>query len=177
MIFYHPQQMRGTVVAQPGGVGNIFQALRAMCEIKERAKLEPALRARVSSLLLLTPERDKPREISVLFEYVRDRIRYLSDIVDVETIVAPEQTIRMASGDCDDKALLLATLLEVAGHPAGFIATGYNAPNEFEHVYVGAELDDGSLLPLDPTERHGPGWEAPGAIAYYYTGARCFSMA
>jgi transglutaminase-like putative cysteine protease len=173
VIFYHPQELRGTVVRLADGVAGIFQTLATMCEIKKRAKLDPNMRARVSALLVLTPQRDGWAEIQVIFEYVRDRIRYMSDVVDVETVAEPEQTIRIGAGDCDDKSLLLATMLEVAGHPAGFVATGYHEPGAFEHVYVATELPDGTLLPLDSTEHVQPGWEAPNAVAYYFTGVRC----
>lgn len=173
MIFYHLGELKGQVIALRPGVGGIFDTLATMCQVKDQAKLDPNLRARVASLLLYAPERDERAKIETLFAYARDRVRYLADIVDVETLSDPETTIRIGAGDCDDKALLLATLLEVAGQPAGFIATGYSAPQVFEHVYVGAELADGSLLPLDPSENVPAGWEAPDAKAYFYTGARC----
>lgn len=167
MVVNNLQQMRGTVMTLADGSAGIFQTLKLMRDLINTSKLNPTTRMRVAQMLTLVPPKDSLGEIRTLFEYAQQRIRYMSDIADVETISAPEQTIATGAGDCDDKAILLATMLEIAGFPTRLIATGYNAPDTFEHVYLAVMLPDGSFLPLDPSEPYWPGWEASDAVTYW----------
>lgn len=167
VILNHPANLRGTVLAIRDGADGIYDTLRVMREFVETAKLDPNMRARVAQLLLMTPEKDQLREVVTIFEFARDRIRYMQDVAGVETVSSPQQTMAIGAGDCDDKAVLLATMLEIAGYPSKFIATGYSVPGVFEHVYVAAQLKDGAWIPLDATEKVPVGWEAPFAVTYY----------
>lgn len=170
MLFNHQTELSGSLISIPDGVGGIRQTLRIMRSLVNRYRVDPMIRARTITLLQLTPEKDAPREIRAIFEFVRDRIRYVQDVVDVETIAAPDKVLALEAGDCDDKATLLATMLESVGYPTRFVVTGYNAPNVFEHVYVEAMLPDGSFIALDPSEPNGVGWSAPNPLAYYAEG-------
>jgi transglutaminase-like putative cysteine protease len=59
------------------------------------------------------------------------------DVLGVETIRTPELTMRERVGDCDDKAVLLASLLAAVGHPSRFVALAFGPPPApFSHVYV-----------------------------------------
>lgn len=167
MVFNHIEEMRGTVLTLSDGPAGIFETLRLMRSIIDRAKLQPKMRARVAQLLTLVPQKDWLEEIGTLFDFAQNRIRYMSDIAGIETIAEPEQTIQIGAGDCDDKAVLLATMLEVAGYPTRLIATGYSYPGVFEHVYIAAMLPDGSFLPLDASEPHAPGWQASNPVTYW----------
>lgn len=109
--------------------------------------------------------RDYLGEILALFRFVRDRIRYTRDVVDVETLQSPQYTLRSGIGDCDDKSILLAALLRSIGHPAALtfraIGTDRRTPSQFRHVYVVAQIA-GRSLALDPTNpKAGLGWEFP----------------
>lgn len=83
---------------------------------------------------------DYAGEARELFHFARDNIRYLQDVRDVETVQTPDVTLQFRTGDCDDKSLLLAALLESIGHPARFCAVAYAAPGEFEHVFVETKI-------------------------------------
>lgn len=69
------------------------------------------------------------------------------------------RTIEIGAGDCDDKVLLLASLLAVAGFMPRFVCGGRTA-TEMEHVWLEVYLDWAEeWLPLDPTnENAAPGW-------------------
>lgn len=103
-------------------------------------------------------------EIRTCFEFVRDQIRYVMDPVAVELVQAPEVTLAVRAGDCDDKAVLLAALLMAIGHPCRFVAVAFDNPSVFEHVYVQAAVGDpaaGEWVSLDPTEPYEMGWRPP----------------
>ncbi len=95
-------------------------------------------------------QRDWPAEVQALHAFVRDRIRYVKDIRGVETLQQPERTLTLKQGDCDDKAVLLASLLQAIGHPARFHAIGFQ-PGRFSHVYVDTLLG-GKWVALETTE-------------------------
>lgn len=62
----------------------------------------------------------------------------------------PDRTLEIGSGDCDDKTVLLATLLESIGIPTALQAVGFS-PNRFTHVFVLANLQ-GKWIGLETTE-------------------------
>lgn len=131
------------------------------------------------SITFLSPQKDDWAEAVALFNYVRDHVRYVRDVLDVETLSTPQRTLDTRSGDCDDQATLLATLLEAIGFPTRFVVAGYSLPGVYEHVYVQAlitgapDLATGIAHPdlaqwvsFDPTEQAAAGWEPSDAVAY-----------
>ena len=89
-------------------------------------------------------------------------MRYIKDINGVETLADPLQVVRQGQGDCDDKATLIATLLESIGHPTRFVAVGFNA-GELSHVYVETKLGS-RWIALEPTEPVQMGWCVPNVV-------------
>lgn len=109
------------------------------------------------------PQKAWIAEIRALHNFVRDEIRYLRDVNGIETVQYPEFVLRNRTGDCDDKATLLATLLEAIGHPARFRAVGFR-PGVLEHVLVDTQVGKGrnkKWLPLETTENVDIGWQPP----------------
>ena len=45
-----------------------------------------------------------------IFRWVKHHIRYIRDPVGLETVQAPEVTLRLKAGDCDDHTALVAAL-------------------------------------------------------------------
>lgn len=105
-------------------------------------------------------QKDYACEAAALHRFVRDGIRYVQDPIDVERIQSPDKTLELAAGDCDDKAILLASLLESMGHQARFVAIGFE-PGVFSHVYVETKIGD-VWIAAETTEPVEFGWE-PGA--------------
>ncbi len=104
-------------------------------------------------------------ELQALFEFVRDRVRFTSDILGVETLQGPAYTLRVMAGDCDDRAVLLVALARSIGLPADLsfrvVALNKARPGSFSHVYVVASLN-GRRIALDPTYPINPmGWQYP----------------
>lgn len=108
------------------------------------------------------PQKAHNLEIKTLFEYVRDNIRYMRDVNGVETLQTPDVTVKLGYGDCDDKSILLAAMLEATGHPARFVAVG-TKPGRFQHVYV-ETLSGRRWIPLDPTEPQPMGWKPANVV-------------
>ncbi len=112
-------------------------------------------------------------EITALFFFVRDHIAYRFDPIDTERVQDAATTLALQSGDCDDKCVLLATLLASMGHLPRFIAQSQDGPS-FDHVYVEVARG-GEWLALDPTADGTPGiqlapigWRNPAASEWIY---------
>lgn len=86
------------------------------------------------------------------------------DVNEVETLHTPDVTIEIGQGDCDDKVILLSTLLEAIGHPTRFVIVGYVDEMTFEHVYLETLIGE-DWVALDPTENVEAGWSPPNPLA------------
>lgn len=130
-----------------------------MATIARRAKTNIEIREKALELTRYLSPKDWVGQVRALFEYVRDDIRYVHDVWGVETLHTPLQIMRQEQGDCDDKSILLAALLESIGHPARFVAASLKQ-NGFSHVFVQTRVGQ-KWVSLDATENVPMGWEPP----------------
>lgn len=151
----------GTLPNDAAGTQSTLSIMRGLVQ---RYKRDPMIRDTALSLISDIPQRDWTSEVRALFEYARDRIRYTRDVNRVETLQTPPVTMELEAGDCDDKSTLLASLLESVGHPSRFIATGYQEPGRYSHVYVETRIGD-QWVPLDPTTEKPFGWRPRTPVA------------
>jgi len=152
----------------PNGVEGVRATLRVMSALVKTGKKSPVIREKAKALTQHLRQKDRIGEIKALWSFVRNEIRYVGDIRNVETIHTPEQILRQASGDCDDKALLLCALLESIGHPSGFWAIGTKGPNQFSHVLAVTRIGPRKWFPLETTEPTPWGWSPPVVRASMY---------
>lgn len=137
----YPTPAPSQLVTIPSGVDGIRATLRKMVSIVKTARTNPAYRQLAASLFSQAnlASGDFLGEIQVLHAFVRDQIRYMGDINEVETLQTPDATLKIAAGDCDDKCTLLATLQEATNHPTRFVALGFNG-NGYSHVICETRL-------------------------------------
>jgi transglutaminase-like putative cysteine protease len=142
------------------GAKGTRDTLYLMRALARQYALDPNIRHVAASLVQNLPQKDWSGQVRALHAFVRDRIRYLRDIDGVETIQTPDKTLQLAYGDCDDKSTLLATLLKSIGHPSRFIAVGFKAPDQYQHVYVDTLIGT-KWVALETTEPVEMGWSPP----------------
>lgn len=138
----------------PNGGSGTRATLRMMSKLVKQYRTSGVIRDTASNLVEGLPSQAFRDEVRALFYFVRDDIRYLGDVNEVETLQAPDVTLGTGQGDCDDKATLLAALLQSIGHPTQFVAVGFHEPGIFEHVYVRTLVGD-RWIGLDPTVQGG----------------------
>jgi len=133
-----------------------------MSALVRRYKTDTGIRLLAQQLTNGLRSHDVSGEITTLQHFVRDRIRYVKDVDGVETLQTPVYTLQVGSGDCDDKSVLLATLLASIGYQPMFFAIGLNgAP--FSHVLAGVMLGT-RKIPLETiVAGREPGWMPPEA--------------
>lgn len=166
MILAPTPEISGHIVQLAGGLAGIQQTLAYMRQMVNEGRVDPQIRQAATSAVFLTPEKDEFSEIEAIFNYVRDNIRYVKDVHQVETLSTAAKTMQGRIGDCDDQTVLLAAMLEAVGYPTRFAVAAYRSGN-FEHVYLQV-LGHGQWISLDPTENQVMGWEPPGATKMMY---------
>lgn len=146
----------------PDGPAGTRETLKQMRQLARIGRADPQIRDLAHFVIDGCAGKDWICEITTLFNFVRQSIRYRLDPNEVELLQSPRQTLLGRTGDCDDMSVLLATLLEVCGHPCRFVAYGFDGQENYSHVLVqcspAAESD---YITLDATENHPPGWEPP----------------
>lgn len=147
----------------PSGPAGVYQTLRIMRDLTRHGKRDIAIRQKALELTGSLNQKDWLGEVKNLHRFVRDRIRYIKDIRGVETVAFPDITLECAQGDCDDKSVLLASLLESIGHPTRFVAVGFK-PGNYSHVYVETKIGN-SWVGLETTEPVEVGWQPKGVLA------------
>jgi transglutaminase-like putative cysteine protease len=117
----------------PSGEAGVAATLAIMVKIVLQYRASPDVRVTAQTLVRDCASRDTICQVKALHAFVRDCIKYLPDVRDVETIQTPDYTLAMRSGDCDDHSVLLASLLESIGKQTRFLAIAVRG-GDFSHV-------------------------------------------
>lgn len=160
MFLSTPTESRLALI--PSGRAGIVETLKAMRQMVRDGKKSMRVRGLANSLTLSCGQKDYACEVRKIHAFVRDQIRYVQDINGVETIHSADKVLEFQSGDCDDKCILLASMLESIGHPTKFVAVGFQ-PGIFSHVYVETKIGN-TWIPLETTENVEVGWEPQSII-------------
>lgn len=163
MMQFQTQSLKSTLGSIPDGAAGTSATLKLMRSLVREYKTSLPIRTLAVQIVQQFPQKDYRSEVVALQQWVRDKIRYVKDVTNVETLQTPEVTLKMRAGDCDDKSTLLASMLEATGHATRFVAIGFQ-PGEYEHVYVESRI--GSMwIPLETTEPVEIGWQPKNIMA------------
>lgn len=104
--------------------------------------------------------------VTLLQHFVRDKIRYVRDPHNgPEMVQTPIRTLDIRTGDCDDKATLLAALLASIGLATRFVAIGLNS-GPLSHVLAEVRLGN-AWVPLETIlDDKEPGWFPDNVTTY-----------
>lgn len=133
-----------------------------MRDLTRRSKKLLSIRELAQSITRSIASKDWRGEASAIQVFVRDKIRYVKDIRGVETLATPLVTLDTGSGDCDDKAVLAASLLESIGHPTRFVAIGF-APDTYQHVFAETLIGNHWVV-IETTEAVDISWKPKGYV-------------
>lgn len=122
---------------------------------------EPLVRELAIGLVRGIAPKDYMGEISRIFQWVQQNIRYTRDPVALELLQSARRLLQDRAGDCDDFTILTSALLQAIGHQTR-IKTIAVRPGEYHHVYPEVFVQ-GQWLPLDASHSLAiPGWQPPG---------------
>lgn len=138
-----PSPVPQRLAALPEGVDGIRVTLRYMVKYAREYKKDVGIGTLARQLLEKIPgsaNSKNYREFArALQHFVRDQIRYVPDIHETETLQTPARTLQIRTGDCDDKATLLAALLGSIGFATRFVAIGLKG-GPYTHVLCEVKL-------------------------------------
>lgn len=128
----------------PSGEAGNLKTARIMRDIALERVKEPELIEFAHQIVTnwQVPSHDTYGEAIAIGETVKTSVRYVKDPVGIERILDPLTLISrikrgVAQGDCDDMALLTATLLLAIGLRPRFKFVKYSSSdNFFSHIYV-----------------------------------------
>ena len=140
----------------PDGKEGIKTTLKIMRRMVREYRKHPTVRELALRLTAGNRQNDIIANTKSLHAFVRDAIRYVNDTRGVETLQTPVATLQLQAGDCDDKSMLLAALLESIGQAARFVAVGFR-PGTFCHVLVEVRVGQ-NWIPLETIKPVSPGW-------------------
>ena len=147
----------------PDGVEGTRATLRLMRRILRAYKTSLPVRLTALKIVENLPPKAWGQQAAAIQRWVRDNIRYVKDVRGVETITTPDKMLELRQGDCDDKTLLAATLLESIGHPTKFVAVSF-VPGVYSHV-LAETLIGNRWVPVETTmEGKEIGWFPPEVV-------------
>lgn len=155
--------MSATLAAAPSGPAGVFHTVRVMRDAVNQDKTNPIIINAAVTATFHAAKRDRIDEATAIFDMVRRWVRYVPDVLGIETFAPPWLTLQRRVGDCDDQAALLAALYESVGFPTRFVMAAYRDPNVYEHIYLDVFIND-QWFAVDPTESFSFGEAPPGAV-------------
>jgi transglutaminase-like putative cysteine protease len=166
----HPAATIAVLQGLPDGELGTAETLAMMRDTVRAAVRAPAQTVREAALRILAnvPQRKWLPEITALHAFVRDQIRYVTHPQGVQIVQIPEKTLEYAAGNCVDKSVLLASLLEATGHPSQFVALVIKGQQNGQFSHVILETKNGTRwLPLETILNVPAGWYPPDAEKRY----------
>ena len=128
----------------PSGVLGNEKTIKFMVKLARLRGSNPYVRdvARAIILEARTADHDFAAEAKAIGAWVQKNIHYLRDVAGEELVIDPLTLLEQASrgeaaGDCDDMALLSATLLLASGSHPYFRAIRYfDTAGPYDHIYT-----------------------------------------
>jgi hypothetical protein len=159
-----PGAVPATLQALPDGVDGIRATLKLMSDVAAKYKKDIGIVTLARQLIATAPGPANAKNYSdfvrLIQHFVRDQIRYVRDIHGVETLQTPVRTLQIRTGDCDDKATLIASLLASIGLQTRFVALAFNN-GPYSHVIAEVRLGT-NWVPLETIiDGIEPGWFPP----------------
>ena len=131
----HPGPPSARLGSLPPGDAGTRAVLKEMARLARRFSKDLAIIQLARKIVQHVPPKQYGGEVVAVHAWVRANIRYVRDVEGVETLADPIATINMHAGDCDDQAVVVATLLLAIGHKCRYVAIG-PAPGALCHVFT-----------------------------------------
>lgn len=160
-----------TIQIPPGFLGT-QATLRIVKQLARADHDSPEIWRLARMLTRDVPSYDLLGEVDAIQRFVRDDIRYVRDPLHTEAVQLPRTTLRIESGDCDDKTALAGSLLQSIGYPVRYVLskTDRRRPERFSHIYPETEVH-GRWLPVETIIPGAPlGWRAASLGSLYVEG-------
>ena len=145
----------GTTQSIAMGIPTVY---KKVADIQDKAALQNNTRVFAESLLSagnneMSFDRSSTNAEKI-YLYVRDNIKFIDDIENVETLQYPDITIKNGFGDCDDMVILEGALYRSIGYPIALIVIQMTGNDDYNHIYMAVYTNDGWKI-CDATNKEG----------------------
>lgn len=94
--------------------------------------------------------RNRANIANAVYNWMKANIQYVRDPFHIEWLQAPEVTLQLKSGDCDDMSILATSLLGSMGIPVRLMVISQDAKTkQFGHIYAEYQEQNGNWIPFD----------------------------
>lgn len=100
-----------------------------------RYAVHPEIRKFAINLVKSCPDYDDICELQKIFKFVRDNIRYRSDVAYIDSYHSPLKILELKAADCDDFTILTDALLMSLGWKVGSKIVAKRPDLPFHHIY------------------------------------------
>jgi len=152
-------------------VRTINQRLGYIIKMIQKGRDNPEVRRRTVQILSrkcgkkwCVPEKNWRQETVAVFDSVRENIRYTRDTYNKDLFQHPLRTFEFGGGDCDDYAIVLASMLQSVGYPVKLRVIQTVDSTDWNHIYVLVGLPPQGpkqWVSLDASVDKPAGWQAP----------------
>jgi len=143
----------------PGGDAGTRATLETMRGLAHIQSASPIVRQTAIGIVRGVAGTSAGLQARLIRDWVESRVLFLPDPLGTELLHAPDALIAhihkegIAHVDCDDVALLTATLGRSIGLRSRFVAVGFSPKSPYQHVWSELAGPSGAprWLPVDPT--------------------------
>ena len=151
------------------GIGEVAidNTARIMRDIIIKSTQNQYVRKWAEKMLDRVPDHNEYQEVSAVYQYLANNIRYTKDPHGFEYIKTPPVSLQqmdigeLPNLDCDDMTVLSLSLLKSIGYPVALRLASFNRDKKFRHVYGLVFVKQYGWVPFDLVKKKGLGWEAP----------------
>jgi len=133
--------------------------LKAMRSLTLEGQVSPEIRNHAENIIRQVQPKDYLSELAAIYYDTCRTIRYTRDPAEAEYLQHPELLLQNKSGDCDDIALFINTLLKSLASSIGndtyFTVVAFDKNDDWSHVFL-TVIDErsGMRVVLDPVAGH-----------------------
>ena len=152
LIEYQQNQPTRYALVRDGITGNLDVLWRMIDLVRETVLFDKGFENLIKNLVVgkgYDAYTDPDAIFSLLYDFVKygdagfNGVAYLQDIKGrTESIKDARTTLQDGFGDCDDNAILTASMLAVLGYSPCFVIARYPESDSFQHVYTVVYLSD-----------------------------------
>jgi transglutaminase-like putative cysteine protease len=138
----------------------IEERIAELQKLVHKSVQDPEMRKLALQITRNCPERDQMCEAEAVYQAIKSRVRYTGDIgpimhprgevEGIDLYQSARRTWEFGGGDCDDNAVLGATLLALNGIESRFRVVRQKADPDWSHIYAFGVIGN-SAVPIDTT--------------------------
>ncbi len=143
-------------LALADGVPDAFSIIQHLQSLVFVMAQQPLIREFTVGLIRNFRTHDDAGKIAAVVDFVRNRVRYVADPVEAEYVITPINLLTQfasgltPAGDCDDKVLLLCSMLASIGYKTRIVGVSQQG-HDFDHVIAGLWFE-GAWRDIDPCD-------------------------